>query len=456
MLKKILETVKTNNMLDSGNVVVVGVSGGADSICLLHILTELREVYHLKIIAVHINHGIRGDEAKHDEQFVLEVCNRLNVELVIKEFDIPSIAKETKKTLEEAGRDIRYSCFSEVAHKYQANKIAVAHNKNDNVETVLMRIIRGTGTKGLCGISSTRGNIVRPLINVSRREIESYCRENKLEYHIDSTNLESSYTRNKIRLKLIPTIEEEFHSDLLGSITRMANLISEDEKFLDELTFEKLTECRVCRNSLNIEKLRQTNLSLKRRVIRALYLEISDQLSDISYEHIEKIIELMDKETGKRVSLPNDVNVCKSYNELVFYRGVEVANNFSYNIKLDEAIYIFESNIFIKASLNEPDIIFPNSCTKVFNYDKMESIIIRNRQANDKIFVKSIGGNKKLKDYFIDEKIPKEQRSLVPILFSSQDSNDSVWILDKKNIVSDTYKSRDTDRKVYIQKWEVN
>ena len=209
MLDKVLATIKKYNMIEKGDKIVIGVSGGADSVCLTDILNKVKKEIEIEIILVHINHNIRGEEAKRDENFVIELGKKYNNLVRVFSYDVEKLAKERSLTVEEMGRKLRYEAFNSVA--LEKGKIAVAHNLNDNCETMIMRFFRGTGIKGLGGISAKRENIIRPLIELSREEIERYCLENNLDYCEDSTNSVEKYTRNKIRLNLIPMIKKEFN-----------------------------------------------------------------------------------------------------------------------------------------------------------------------------------------------------------------------------------------------------
>src|SRR3712207_2162004 len=224
LIEKVIHTIKQNNMFEVGDKVVVAVSGGPDSICLLHILYKLKEKLDISIVAAHINHCLRGEEADKDEEYVRKFCENLNIQCFIKKEDVHKISKDRGISCEMAGREVRYDFFSEVLNNVGANKIAVAHNANDQAETILMRMLRGTGLEGLIGIRAVRDNIfVRPIIDITRDEIEDYCYVNNLNPRIDKTNLENIYTRNKIRLELIPYIQKNFNSDVIEVLNRFSD-----------------------------------------------------------------------------------------------------------------------------------------------------------------------------------------------------------------------------------------
>ena len=237
--KEVLSTIKKYNMIKEGDKVVIGVSGGPDSITLLNVLNKFKEKLNIKIYVAHINHSIRK-EADEETEYVREFCKKIDVEFFCKKIDVESEAKKLKIGTEEAGRNIRYAFFEEVAEKVGANKIATAHNSNDNAETVLMNIIRGTSISGLKGIEKMRDNkFIRPLIETTRATIEEYCRIEKLSPRYDKSNKENIYTRNKIRNLLIPYIQKEFNPNIIEGINRLSNIAEEEECFINSMVEEE-------------------------------------------------------------------------------------------------------------------------------------------------------------------------------------------------------------------------
>lgn len=237
--KEVLTTIKKYNMINDGDKVVIGVSGGPDSITLLNVLNKFKEKLNIKIYVAHINHSIRK-EADEETEYVREFCKKIDVEFFFKKIDVESEAKKLKIGTEEAGRNIRYAFFEEVAEKVGANKIATAHNSNDNAETVLMNIIRGTSISGLKGIEKMRDNkFIRPLIETTRATIEEYCRIEKLSPRYDKSNKENIYTRNKIRNLLIPYIQKEFNPNIIEGINRLSNIAEEEERFINSMVEEE-------------------------------------------------------------------------------------------------------------------------------------------------------------------------------------------------------------------------
>ena len=245
MKQKILQTIKKYNLIKSGDSIVIGVSGGPDSICLLHVLNELKQELNFKIYVAHINHMIR-EEADLETEYVKEFCNKIEVDCFVKRIDVVKIATELKKGTEETGRQVRYEFFNEILEKTNSNKIATAHNNNDKAETIIMNILRGSGTTGLKGIEPIRDNkFIRPLIDITREEIEEYCINNNLNPKIDKSNNENIYTRNKIRNVVIPYIKQEFNQNIIKTINRLSEVITEENEYLNKITQEIFNEINV-------------------------------------------------------------------------------------------------------------------------------------------------------------------------------------------------------------------
>lgn len=310
--EKILYTIQKYQLIQKGDKVVIGVSGGPDSMTLLHILYELKDKIGFQIYVAHINHMIR-EEANSETEYVQNFCKKLSVECYIKKIDIQQYAKDFKISTELAGRNVRYDFFEEIAQKVKANKIATAHNANDNAETVLMNFIRGSGTSGLKGIEKIRdGKFIRPIIECNRKEIEDYCIENDLQPKYDKTNKENIYTRNKIRNLLIPYIEKEFNPNIIESINRLSTIaLKEDEYFhkIVENLFEKL--CIDVDNFdkntiiINLKEFNRLDDVIKSRFILYTISKLLGTSQGIEKIHIEDIIKLCNNNIGNKYLTPN-------------------------------------------------------------------------------------------------------------------------------------------------------
>jgi len=328
MLKnKVIETIKKYRQIETGDSLIIGVSGGPDSICLLHILSDIwgqspnsqkgkrglspfsqNSILGTDLYVAHVNHMIRK-EADAETEYVEEFCKRLGIKCFTKKVDVKKVAKNEKISEEEAGRKVRYEFFDEVMNITKSNKIATAHNANDNVETVLMNIIRGTGLSGLKGITPTRDKYIRPLIEITREEIEEYCEKNNLEPKYDETNKENIYTRNKIRNELIPYIKKEYNPNIVATLNRLSELALGECEYLEdvvrymyeEVLIEKVDEVI----TLNLTKFNKLELIIKRRLILYVIKELLGEAKDIGKIHIDDIIKLCNNNIGNKFLIPN-------------------------------------------------------------------------------------------------------------------------------------------------------
>ena len=416
MLDKIKHTIKKHNMISSGDSIVVGFSGGPDSLCLLHILLQLKDEYNLSICAAHINHLIRGEEAKRDEDFARKFCETNNIKFFLKREDVNSLAKKMKMSSEEAGRKVRYEFFNEVSSKVLGNKIALAHNLNDNGETIIMRILRGTSLSGLSGITPKRDNIIRPLIDCSRKEIENYCTENNLNPVIDSTNLEEVYTRNKIRLNIIPYIENNFNKNILKNLHYNSNIVRDEENLINFYSEKEVLNITV-ENGYNIERFNNLHIAMKRRVLRNIIKEKIGNLNGIEYKHIESIINfLKSPKSGKKIDIKKGLVLTIDYDVFNINLNTEskILKDIRHNILEGEIII---NDYKIKANIISKEEYKKDSNTICFDFDKIkEEVLVRYRENGDYIYPKGLKGRKKIKDLFIDMKIPRDVRNSIPII----------------------------------------
>lgn len=448
-------------MLENTQEIVVGLSGGADSVALTHFLYLLTKKYNynFKITAVHVNHGIRGEEALRDENFVKEFCEKLNINLVIRHKNIIEISKKLRISTEEAGRITRYNIFREISMSKKNCKIATAHTLSDNIETIIMRLLNGTGLKGLCGIPAVRDNIIRPLINLTRSQIEQYCEENSLIYIQDSTNFERDYTRNKIRLDIIPEFRK-INPDFEICMKRNIDNFICDENYLCDMTnniFENIKN----NSKFDIKKINELPDCFKSRIIFKI-INFYDLNIRLEQKHVNNIIDFIEKSQKnninnlKYLSIPGDKYIVIRNNMLSFEYKKNVFND---NYK--EILYKFnlyndfkDLNIVIKI-----DIINKieyerlkkggNLSNNLFfvDYDKLnlDNIYFRNRRAGDKFEFKNRNISKSVKKIFNEYKIPVEIRDKILILESD---NNIVWI---DNIgVSRNYVVTNSTKKVMI------
>ena len=326
LIEKVEYTIRKNNLIEKGDKVVLAVSGGPDSICMLDVISKILKVVNTnpeptdkvvnlnpepadnQIVVAHVNHMIR-EEACEDERFVKDFCQKIGVEFYSKSIDVQKIANNNKIGLEEAGRMARYEFFDEVANLTNSNKIAIAHNKNDNVETIIMHALRGSGTYGLQGIQAKNGKYIRPLIDCERAEIEEYCKENNINARIDKTNFENVYTRNKIRNVVIPYIKKEFNPNIIETICRLSNVIIDQDCYIEKKVEEAYESMVLQENEneivLDLKKFNIQEKVIKSRLVLYTIIRLFGTSKGIEKIHIEDIIKLCQKNIGNKYLTPN-------------------------------------------------------------------------------------------------------------------------------------------------------
>ena len=445
-MNKVINTINENKMINEGDGIIVALSGGPDSMCLLHILHSLRKKYNLTIYAAHINHMLRGNESDMDERVCEEYCQGLGVEFFSRSVDIEKMALEQGISTEMAGRDARYSFFEELMNKVGAQKIAVAHNQNDQAETVLMRLMRGTGIEGLVGIKPVRDEIfIRPIINVTRTEIEEYCETNKLPARIDKTNFEPIYSRNKVRLELIPYIEKNFNGDIITTLSRMCELIKRDEEFIQENVtkyFEKVCDISdekviIYNDAFNLHP------AVISRIIRKALLIFKGDINNIQSIHIDNVIKIQRSETGKFTVVPKGIVITNVYGNIEITRKQQNREIHKSNINEclelkmgDNYVKNLGVNIRIKQVSNNKSMNFKGKeNVKYFNCDNVKNISVRVRKDGDRFVPFGMKGSKKLKDIFMDLKVPRDKRDFVPLICFDEEIS---WIVGYK--ISDKFK----------------
>lgn len=311
LLEQVEKTIKKYQLIESGDKIVVCVSGGPDSMCLLHILGKIKKKQNdsFSICVAHVNHKIR-QEADEETKYVEDYCKKNDIECFVKKCDVIDIAKEEKRGLEETGRKIRYAFFEEVANKVGANKIAIAHNENDTVETVLMNVIRGSGSSGLKGIEPIRDKrYIRPLIETKREQIENYCEENNLDPKIDQSNFDNKYTRNKVRNELIPYLKEEFNPNIIDSIQKLSEIITDEQNYLEKMVHNIYEQAKIKESQkeiiLDLKKFNEQDIVIKRRLTLYTISKLFGSAKNIEKIHVEDIIKLCKRNIGNKYLTPN-------------------------------------------------------------------------------------------------------------------------------------------------------
>ncbi|WP_195270668.1 tRNA lysidine(34) synthetase TilS [Eubacterium sp. 1001713B170207_170306_E7] len=440
MEEKLLQYISDNGLIMAGDRILIGVSGGADSLALLHFLKKHQAILKIQIAAAHLNHAIRGKAADEDLAFVKKFCFERSVLLYDRTVDVIHLAKKNKISLEEAGREARYAFFKELQSSKAYNKLALGHHLNDQAETVLMRLIRGTGIKGAAGmLSETKGerSVIRPLLCVDKVSIISYCKENDLHYRTDDTNFETDVTRNKLRLEIIPALQS-INPRVEDHLAEFALLAYEHEQLLQnsmaELSLKMITK-KSNRVYLNLEMWRQQISLIQKELLREMILQLKGSLKEIEYNHILCVKQLLlSEKTVWDMHLPHGMQAVRRY-DLFWIEERKTPVNVEigcYELLPDKVYYFAKEGLWIKTSMITDEGIkkskeLKNHSEKYFDYGKIRrKLYLRNRRPGD--FFKPVGieGKKKIKDYFIDRKIEREKRDAIPMLAVG---SEVVWIL---------------------------
>lgn len=460
MIKKVYDYCRQFNMLEVCDNIIVGLSGGADSVCLLLVLSEIISRYRLpiKITAVHINHGIRGKEADSDEEFSRKLCETLGILFIAVRKNVPQIAKERGLSEEEAGRLVRYEAFEQHCEFMTNCRIAVAHHKDDQAETVLMNIIRGSSLKGASGISPVRGDIIRPLLCVTRCEIEQFLYERKQAFVTDSTNLSTDYTRNRLRNELVPYIKSNFNENFVSNITSEAEDFSLAYEYIRE-SADKIYDLCVVKNAHSIilkqNGYEEAHLIVKREVVMNILKTLSGEHKDIYRKHIEAVINLFDMQVGKSINLPYGIEASKSYGCIIFSKKkihtdesdkiscaesvvltltkkelleAEPDNGLSrqlgINILGEDGELVFARSISFKI-IKFIEKMDDNGYTKYFDCDKIKgNLCVRLGRREDYLSISADGKRKLLSKDFVDKKILREYRDRALVV---ADDDEVLW-----------------------------
>ena len=410
MNRKVIDCIHRYHMLSPHDHVVVGVSGGADSLALLYFFTHELAEYQLQITACHINHLLRGEESMRDQRHVEALCAQWQIPLHVEQIDIRAIAQQRGQTLEEAGRNERYRVFADLAGA--EGKIATAHTMSDSFETQLFNLVRGCGGKGLCGIPPVRGNIIRPLVTVSREETEGYCRAHGITYVTDSTNLDPAYSRNKLRLEVIPKLCE-INSGAAVHAAQLGRSLSEDQDFLEQTAAEKWRQISDG-DRLSVAALRECHPAVMRRV---LMLWLQKNGVDYDFQTLDRISEIVRSDCGK-INIAGDFFCACQNGKLALSRKAEKAPYFEFPLETKEMEMPsgkkYRFWIKNKEEIIRIQEIFKNSTYKLLDYDKIiGKLIIRQRRNGDRFRIFDRHITKSIKKLFNEAKIPQEMREKI-------------------------------------------
>ena len=426
MIKRFKEIIENYNLIEKNDTIIIGSSGGPDSQFLTYMLNEIKVEYNLNLILAHLNH-LHRKEASKDENLVKETAKKLDIKFQIKRASMDEYARANKISSEDAGRRLRYAFFNEIAQKYPGAKIAIAHNKNDQAETMIMRMIRGTGIDGLCAMAYKSSNIIRPILSIEKREIINYLDQNSISYAYDKTNGENDYTRNYIRNEVIPKMEN-VNPQAVDNLYNLSELLKNDLYIIESRVDEAYDYAIKSVNNYNIsfDKNRFESLddSLKSRVLRRAILKLKGDLKDFSKENIDQFLNVISLDNGKE-SVKDNLTFIKNYRTYDLYINQSIKLGKTSELLNIDNILNFNGLIF-KATLDDK-INENDKYTAYFDCDKIKfPLTIRYRQNGDKFKPYGMNNNKKLKNFFIDEKVDRNLRDKIPLIISN---DEIIWIV---------------------------
>lgn len=464
MIERVKKYIRENQMLKAGDIVAAGVSGGADSIAMLHILKSIQEEFGFFLEAVHVHHGIRGDEADRDENLVKKICQEWKIPFQSYHYPVPELSRKWRLGEEETGRIVRKQAFAKEKQRIAFSEfpeenerrfcVALAHNRNDLAETMLHHLARGTGLRGLSGIHPCSDGIIRPVLCLERREIVYYLEENEISYITDSSNLSDGYTRNRIRHHVLEELKTEVNPQAVRHMAQLSEELEEAREVLDRLA-EKERKRYVKEDAdgaILLEALKKEPDLISRQIIHTLLKEISGKQKNFTRIHIEAVQQLWKQKVGARRDLPYEMQARRTYDGILLGQKKEKTSNTGKNEAIPVTVQSSQSESFqagdliLTVSLISRDFgkIQEKKYTKWFDYDRIEQkLVIRHRQPGDRICLFDGGGSKKLKDYLIDRKIPVEERDQLWLL---ADGSEILWIIGDR--ISAAYKVKEQSSRI--------
>lgn len=465
LILKIKETIVEHKMIEPGDTVLLGVSGGPDSVALLWGLVELKQELGIELAIAHLNHSARGEESDRDAQFVKDLGGALQIETLIEKKDVAAEQAALKNSFQETARDIRLDFFQRTMSQIGANKIALGHTSDDQVETVLMNLLRGSGLKGVGGMNPIRFPYIRPLFYCSRSEIIGFLNDKSFSYCKDPSNEKTEYLRNRIRLELIPFLQEKYNPRITESLFEASEIFRAENDCLKNLgdhEFDYAVSKSVEKGVLNvgIEYFTVLPLALKRRLVRKAIQSIKGDLRRISFFHIQEALHLFEKsQKGKRIDLPDGVEVLCSGDHVEFKRiqspdssilsgDGSRAPDWMKPLSIPGETQVEKAGLILKTEIiGSSGAEFPayQGNQAFLDFDKTgDDLVVRFFQAGDRLRPLGMKGTKKLKSLFIDEKVPQEVRSSIPILTTGD--NDIIWVYGMR--IADIYRVTSNTSKV--------
>ncbi|HBH87788.1 MAG TPA: tRNA lysidine(34) synthetase TilS [Syntrophaceae bacterium] len=458
MINKVKDAIQKYGMLKKGECIIVAVSGGPDSIALLKVLALISEEYEITLITAHLNHGLRK-EADYDEQLVLRISREMEITSESRKVHINSFRQETGRSIEDISREVRYQFLNDVAKKYHANKIALGHNLNDQIETVLMNVLRGSGSEGLKGMLPIRDSLyIRPLLGISRKKILSFIESHKIQYVTDASNTENLYLRNRIRNSLIPQLKK-YNPNLEENLKNMAEIMRLEDDYMKTVSRAIISDWKIKADSsdisISISELRKHHEAVQNQVIKGLLRQSTPGGQGIGYAHIKAVTDLYSSEhpSGYR-NLPHGIMVRREYDSLIISKGMkakrkitrDIFDNMHYEVTFPGSVKIAELGKTLQSEfVKQPEDLRAVTQNVVFmDYDTVvPPVIIRTIKPGDRIQPLGMQGEKKIKSYFIDEKVPIDVRKQTLLLL---DQKSVIWIVGRR--LSERVKISEETRRV--------
>ncbi|MFQ5483760.1 MAG: tRNA lysidine(34) synthetase TilS [Desulfobacterales bacterium] len=452
LLITVEKTVATYQMFKPGDAVLAGVSGGPDSVALLHALILLAPKFHFQIGIAHLNHSLRCEHSDHDALFVLRLAERFNLQIFQKKIDVRQCHNKTGGSLEEVARDLRYAFYHEVAEKKGFNTIALGHQADDNAELILLYIFRGCGALGATGISPVRktsgkiATIVRPLIQVGRSEIIDFLKQNRLPYVSDSSNEDLTILRNRIRHQLLPNLKSSYNPKIINALNRFGLILSAEEewsKAVIDSVFEKTVLAKQKDSMiLSAKRIAALHIAAQRRIIRRGIETVKGDLRRIQYSHIEAAVRLIKKgPINGTLDLPDRIRILRNYDQIVISKekkdlrksknDLGIVSSFQYKVVPPGSLFIQEIGVSIKFSETEakeiPDVRKTSDNVIFMDLDKLSlPLTIRNLKQGDRFTPLGMTGTQKVKNFFINNKVPVTTRRACAIMLSQKKI---VWVI---------------------------
>jgi tRNA(Ile)-lysidine synthase len=430
------------SMVNKGDTVLIALSGGPDSMVLLDFFKTIKEELGLKIICFHLNHMLRGKESDEDEKFVIDYCEKEKIQLIAKRVDVKNYVEENKLSLEDGARRVRYDLLEQSAKEVSADKVALGHQADDQVETFIMRILRGVGLDGLTAIRPVRGIFIRPLLKIYRNEILEYIKSKKIGYRIDKSNADPSFFRNRVRAQAVPVLDKLFPSwkkNLLNTI----DLLADDTDFINREaseSFEKISEVNE-KAVLDLTSFEKLNISIKRRAIRGAIQKILGSLMGIEFKNTEEVLSQIDAGQNFSLSLPKNIAVKREYGKLLILLGKEEIMPVEKKLNIPGETLVGERRLKIVADIvKKPENLKAGKITAYLDKQALKQpVILRSTLPGDRFSPLGMKGTKKVHDYMIDRKVPPSERRKALVLSSD---NEIYWLvgyeISEKAKVTDT------------------